>query len=174
MMKQYADYPNIAYLSTGSNMGDKLGNCRNGLSALDQTDGIRMESVSAFYLTEPMEYVDQPWFVNAAVRIRTALDPLHLLAALKTLEQRSGRMGSGIRFGPRTLDFDIIFYNDKVLETSLLIVPHPRMHEREFVLRPICDLAPDLLHPVLKKTACQLLAALPPGGQQCIRMEQTV
>ena len=174
MMKQYSDYTNIAYISTGSNMGDKLENCRNGLAALAQKDGIRIESVSAFYLTEPMEYADQPWFVNAAVRIRTALDPLNLLAALKTLEQRSGRVDSGIRFGPRTLDFDIIFYNDKILETSTLIVPHPRMHEREFVLRPICDLAPDLMHPVLKKTACQLLAALQPGGQQCIRMEQTV
>ncbi|MFZ2632824.1 MAG: 2-amino-4-hydroxy-6-hydroxymethyldihydropteridine diphosphokinase [Desulfosalsimonadaceae bacterium] len=173
-MKQYTDYTNIAYISTGSNLGDKLENCRNGLAALDQTDGIRIESVSAFYLTEPMEYTDQPWFVNAAVRIRTALDPFDLLAALKTLEQKSGRKESGIRFGPRTLDFDIIFYNDTVLDTSTLMIPHPRMHEREFVLRPICDLAPELMHPVLKKTACQLLGALQTGGQQCIRMEETV
>ncbi|MDO9264220.1 MAG: 2-amino-4-hydroxy-6-hydroxymethyldihydropteridine diphosphokinase [Desulfosalsimonadaceae bacterium] len=173
-MKQYTDYRNIAYISTGSNMGDKLENCRNGLAALGQTDGIRIESISAFYLTEPMEYADQPWFVNAAVRIRTTLEPLDLLAALKNLEQRSGRVDSGIRFGPRTLDFDIIFYNDMVLDTPMLIVPHPRMHEREFVLRPICDLAPDLMHPVLKKTACQLLGILQPGGQQCIRMEETI
>lgn len=174
MMKQHADYTNIAYLSTGSNMGDKLENCRSGLAALGQTDGIRIDSVSAFYLTEPMEYSDQPWFVNAAVRIRTSLSPLGLLAALKTLEQKSGRVDSGIRFGPRTLDFDIIFYNNIVLDAPMLIVPHPRLHEREFVLRPICDLVPDLMHPVLKKTTGQLLAALQSGGHQCIRMEETV
>ena len=155
-------------------MGDKLENCRCGLAALGQTDGVRIESVSSFYLTEPMEYADQPWFVNAAARIRTALDPFDLLAALKFIEQKSGRVDSGIRFGPRPLDFDIIFYNDMVLDTSMLIVPHPRLHQREFVLRPICDLVPDLMHPVLKKTAGQLLADLQSGGQQCIRMEQTV
>lgn len=173
-MEKYADYTNIVYISAGSNMGDKLDNCRSGLAALGQTGGIHIESVSAFYLTEPMEYSDQPWFVNVAVRIRTLLEPLDLLAALKSLEQRAGRVDSGIRFGPRTLDFDIIFYNDTVLDTSMLVVPHPRMHEREFVLRPICDLSPDLKHPVLKKTAGQLLAALKPGGQHCIKMEQTV
>ena len=173
-MEPYTDYTNIAYVSTGSNMGDKLKNCRSGLAALDQTDGIRIESVSAFYLTEPMEYTDQPWFVNAAARIRTALGPFDLLAALKSLEQQSGRVDSGIRFGPRTLDFDIIFYNDMVLDTPTLIVPHPRMHEREFVLRPVCDLTPDLMHPVLKKSAGQLLTALQPGGQQCIRMAETI
>lgn len=173
-MKHNADCINIAYISTGSNLGDKLENCRNGLAALGQTDGILIESISQFYKTEPLEYSDQPWFVNAVVRIRTALDPLDLLAALKALERRFGRVDSGIRFGPRTLDFDIIFYNDIVLDVSMLIVPHPRLHEREFVLRPICDLMPDLMHPILKKTAFQLLAALQPGGQQCIRMEQTV
>jgi len=174
MKKQYADYTNIAYLSTGSNLGDKLDNCRSGLAALEQTDGIHIDAVSAFYLTEPMEYSDQPWFINAAVRIQTALDPLVLLAALKTLEQKSGRKDSGIRFGPRTLDFDVIFYNDIVIDTPSLIVPHPRLHEREFVLRPICDLAPDMIHPVLKKTAGQLLAALKAGGNHCIRMADTV
>jgi len=169
-----ADYINIAYLSTGSNMGDKLENCRNGLGALGQTDGIHIESISQFYQTEPLEYSDQPWFINAAVCIRTSLDPLALLTVLKTLEQQSGRVDSGIRFGPRTLDFDIIFYNDIVLDTAMLIVPHPRLHQREFVLRPIWDLAPELMHPILKKTACQLLAALQADGQQCIPMEQTV
>jgi len=173
MMKNQANYINIAYLSTGSNLGDKLENCRSGLAALDQTEGIHIDAVSAFYMTEPMEYSDQPWFVNAAVRIRTTLNPLDLLTTLKALERKSGRKDSGIRFGPRTLDFDIIFYNDIVLETPSLIVPHPRLHEREFVLRPICDLAPELMHPVLKKTAAELLAALETDGHQCIKMAET-
>lgn len=168
------EYKNIAYVSTGSNLGDKLENCRNGLAALDRTDGIRIESVSHFYLTEPMEYSDQPWFVNAAACIRTALAPFDLLSALKTLEQQAGRVAGGIRFGPRPLDFDIIFFNDMVLDSSLLVVPHPRVHEREFVLRPICDLDPNLVHPVLKKTAGELLAALSPDGSQCIRMKETI
>jgi 2-amino-4-hydroxy-6-hydroxymethyldihydropteridine diphosphokinase len=173
MMKNESNHINIAYLSTGSNLGDKLENCRSGLAALSQTEGIHIDAVSAFYMTEPMEYSDQPWFVNAAVRIRTTLDPLDLLTTLKTLEQKSGRKDSGIRFGPRTLDFDIIFYNDIVLDTPSLIVPHPRLHEREFVLRPICDLAPELMHPVLKKTAGELLAALQSDGHQCIKMAET-
>jgi len=170
----YAQLINTAYLSTGSNMGEKQDNCRNALSALDQTDTVTVESISRFYLTEPMEYSDQPWFVNAAAKIRTSLTPVGLLALLKTFEIKFGREDSGIRFGPRPLDFDIIFFNDLVIDTEQLIVPHPRMHNREFVLRPINDLAPDLIHPVFYKSVRQLMDELSMQNQQCLLIDEAV
>jgi 2-amino-4-hydroxy-6-hydroxymethyldihydropteridine diphosphokinase len=173
-MNMYSQLINTAYISTGSNMGEKHENCRNALSALDQTDTVTVESISRYYSTEPMEYSDQPWFVNAAAKIRTSLAPVHLLALLKNCEVKFGRENSGIRFGPRPLDFDIIFYNDLVIETEQLIVPHPRMHNREFVLRPINDLAPGLIHPVFNKTIRQLLDELSTQNQQCLLMEKAV
>jgi 2-amino-4-hydroxy-6-hydroxymethyldihydropteridine diphosphokinase len=163
-----------AYITPGSNMGEKQDNCRNALFALNQTDTVTVESISRFYLTEPMEYSDQPWFVNAAAKIRTSLAPVDLLAMLKTFEIKFGREDSGIRFGSRPLDFDIIFFNDRVIETEHLIVPHPRMHNREFVLRPINDLAPDLIHPVFNKSIRHLLDELSTQNQQCLLMEEGV
>ncbi len=165
------DQVNIAYISIGSNMGGKLENCLKGLAALGEIDRIAIEDWSEFYMTEPMEYTDQPWFVNSAARIRTTLGPFDLLKILKSLEAELGRIGSSRRFGPRVLDFDIIFYNDIVIETPGLVIPHPRMHHREFVLRPICDLAPDMVHPVLKKSSLQLLDEVAAEKQKCIRME---
>jgi 2-amino-4-hydroxy-6-hydroxymethyldihydropteridine diphosphokinase len=173
VMTTKTDQNNIAYISIGSNLGDKLDNCRNGFAALGETDGIIVEDLSKYYQTEPMGYTDQPWFVNAAARILTSLAPLDLLKALKSLESEFGRINN-VRFGPRTLDFDIIFYNDMVIEIPDLIIPHPRMYEREFVLRPICDLAPDLIHPVLKKSSRQLLADLAAENQKCIQMEPMI
>ena len=170
----YAQLIHTAYISTGSNMGEKQDNCRNALFALDQTDTVTVESISRFYLTEPMEYSDQPWFVNAAAKIRTSLAPVDLLAMLKTFEIKFGREDSGIRFGPRPLDFDIIFFNDRIIDTEQLIVPHPRMHNREFVLRPINDLAPDLIHPAFNKSVRQLLGELSVQNQQCFLMDEAV
>jgi 2-amino-4-hydroxy-6-hydroxymethyldihydropteridine diphosphokinase len=173
-MTIHAQLIHTAYISTGSNMGEKQDNCRNALFALDQTDTVTVESISRFYLTEPMEYLDQPWFVNAAAKIRTSLAPVDLLAMLKTFEIKFGREDSGIRFGPRPLDFDIIFFNDRIIDTEQLIVPHPRMHNREFVLRPINDLAPDLIHPVFNKSIRHLLDELSTQNQQCLLMEEGV
>jgi len=163
---------NTAYISTGSNMGDRLENCRKALAALNRTDTVEIESISPFYLTEPMEYSDQPWFVNAAAKIKTSLPPADLLAELKLFEVEYGRVNSGVRFGPRPLDFDIIFYNDMIIETDQLIVPHPRMHNREFVLRPISDLTPELIHPVFNKSIRELLDELSTQNQQCLPMEE--
>lgn len=159
------------YISLGSNLGDRLENCRQGMAALDDSGAGRVESISRYYFTEPMEYKDQPWFVNAAAKIRTRLDAPAFLAVLKSLEAASGRKDTGVRFGPRSLDFDIIFFDDRVIDSPGLIVPHPRMQHREFVLRPLCDLAPDLVHPVLKKTIRELFDDLETGGQGCILME---
>jgi 2-amino-4-hydroxy-6-hydroxymethyldihydropteridine diphosphokinase len=173
-MNKHLQIYNTAYISTGSNMGEKHDNCLKALAALGRTDTVTVESISRFYLTEPMEYEDQPWFVNAAAKVRTSLGPADLLALLKSFEIKYGRKENGIRFGPRPLDFDIIFFNDLIIETEKLIVPHPRMHNREFVLRPINDLAPELIHPVFNKSISQLLDELSSQNQQCLLMEEAV
>ena len=170
-MKQKIFHNNTAYIAVGSNMGDKLETCRNALADLDRTDVVAVEAVSRFYFTEPMEYSDQPWFVNGAARIRTSADPAELLSVLKSFEAAYGRTDGGVRFGPRPLDFDIIFYNELIMDTPQLIVPHPRMHLREFVLRPINDIAPELMHPVFCKSIRRMLADLRTENQQCIPVE---
>ena len=126
-----------------------------------------VHKTSRFYETEPVDYQDQDWFVNVAVQIETALTPGDLLVALKNIEKKMGRKNTSVRFGPRTLDLDIILYDDLVLQTAALTIPHPRMHERRFVLIPVCDIAPDAVHPINGKTVRQMLAALRDAdGQQ--------
>lgn len=158
----------IAYLSVGSNLGDKLENCRKGIAAVTRSVNIRLIDHSPIYRTEPVDYQDQDWFVNYAVKIETHLDPLSLLKFLKTIEQGAGRVPHTIRFGPRVLDLDIILYDDVVQNDSGLTIPHPRMHKRRFVLKPICDIDPDIQHPVLQQTMRGLLENLAEEGQGII------
>ena len=159
-------HQHTAYIAFGSNLGDKLANCREAMAALGATDGIRLLARSAFYRTEPVDYLDQAWFVNAVARIETHLQPLDLLAALQTIETAAGRTRKGaVRFGPRTLDLDIVFYDDLVLDTPELVLPHPRMHKRRFVLKPMCDINPQVLHPVLQRNVQDLLDSLAESGQ---------
>lgn len=171
MKDMEAALPHTVYLAVGSNLGDRMENCRRGVAALNALDGVRVDAVSRYYFTAPVDYTDQPWFVNAAVRIRTQLTPAALLATLKSLEAAFGRTDAGVRFGPRPLDFDIIFFDDRIIDAAELIVPHPRMHLREFVLRPLCDLAPGFFHPVLKKTIRDFLDMLDASGENCIPVE---
>ena len=149
-----------AIVSVGSNMGDKLGNCRRAIAALGEIDSTRVLAVSRFYKTAPVDYLDQDWFVNAAVKIDTPLAPLELLEALHKIQRRAGRTHDLIRFGPRVIDLDIIFYDAAVIQTPELVVPHPRMHKRRFVLQPICDIDPAIVHPVIKKSVRTLLGRL--------------
>jgi 2-amino-4-hydroxy-6-hydroxymethyldihydropteridine diphosphokinase len=149
-----------AYIAVGSNLGDKLKNCIRGIDALDQVGEIAVTDRAGFYKTAPVDYTEQDWFVNTVVRIDTDLSPTDLLSRLKQIEQDAGRDKGGIRFGPRVLDLDIIFYDDLVLRTEALDIPHPRMHKRRFVLRPICDIDPWVLHPALKQPAKALLEAI--------------
>ena len=155
----------IAYLSVGSNLGRKLENCRTGVASLTQHPDIRLIDQSPIYRTEPVDYQDQDWFVNYALKIETELDPLSLLKLLKSIERETGRVPHAIRFGPRVLDLDIILYDDIVLNDSRLTIPHPRMHKRRFVLKPICDIDPDINHPVLQQTMISLLENLNEAGQ---------
>ena len=129
-----------------------------------------LAAASPFYRTSPVDYLDQDWFVNGVVKIHTRLSPLELLETLKCLETDAGRKKNRLRFGPRTLDMDILFFDDQVIRTDTLIIPHPRMHRRRFVLKPICDIDPVMVHPVLKKDMRSLLDDLGDDAQKVVEI----
>ena len=147
----------IVYLSIGSNIGDKKKNLNDAITRLRSHDKIDVVCVSPFYKSEPQNYTDQDWFINAALKIKTLLDPQELLAALKAVEKDLDKDGKPFRFGPRIIDLDIIYYEDLILKTKHLEIPHPRMHERCFVLIPICDIGAHTIHPVLNLRSDELL-----------------
>jgi 2-amino-4-hydroxy-6-hydroxymethyldihydropteridine diphosphokinase len=145
-----------AYLSLGSNLGDREANLR---AAVERLAPVRQSSI---YETEPVDYLPQGWFLNMVVEIETELFPRQLLARTQRIERELKRV-RGVPKGPRTLDIDILFYADAVVKTPELEIPHPRIAERRFVLVPLADLAPDLRHPVTMLTIRQMLAAAPPA-----------
>jgi 2-amino-4-hydroxy-6-hydroxymethyldihydropteridine diphosphokinase len=143
----------VVYLALGSNLGDRAGNLRRALQTLSEQ--LTIDAVSPCYETEPAYVLDQPRFYNLACRAATDLAPLDLLHDLKRLETALGRE-PGLRFGPRVIDLDLLFYNDLILDSAELTLPHPRLHERAFVLVPLADIAPGLVHPVLGLTIAAL------------------
>jgi 2-amino-4-hydroxy-6-hydroxymethyldihydropteridine diphosphokinase len=149
------------YLALGTNLGDRPANLRAAVDSLPPA--VNFLAGSPVYETPPWGLTDQPAFLNMAVRGETALPPLELLRRLKQLEVSLGRQ-PGVRWGPRLIDIDILFYDDLVIDQPGLIVPHPRLHERAFVLVPLADLAPDLVHPVLGKSVRELLAGVNAEG----------
>ena len=155
-----------AYICVGSNLGAKLENCRQGIGNLTRPGIARLIEQSRIYKTEPVDYQDQDWFVNYVVKIETALDPLSLLDRIESIEHDAGRMRDEIRFGPRVLDLDIILYDDIVMNHERLVIPHPRMHRRRFVLKPICDIDPYIDHPVMHRNMQSLLQDLSEDGQR--------
>ncbi len=155
-----------AVVSIGSNLGDKLAHLRRGLSLLESSGAARIIARSRFFRTRPVDFHDQDWFVNAAVLLQTQLAPRPLLAALKAVERQVGRTQQTVRFGPRVLDMDIVFYDALTLESPDLTIPHPRMHKRRFVLMPICDIDPEIVHPVLHKSMALLLSEIQDPAQE--------
>jgi len=155
-----------AYICVGSNLGSKLENCRQGIAELSRGEASRLVDQSPVYQTEPVDYKDQDWFVNYVVKIETVLQPLVLLDRLKSIEDAAGRTRDSVRFGPRVLDLDIVFYDDMVMDHPRLVIPHPRMHERRFVLKPVCDIDPHINHPVFHRTVQSLLEDLDEAGQR--------
>lgn len=145
--------PHVIYLSLGSNLGDRLSNLQNAIVNLSPK--VQLVTQSSIYETEPWGYSDQPAFLNQVIKAETALDPIELLTFLKDVEVLMGRQET-FRFGPRLIDIDILFYDDLILETTNLTIPHPRIGERAFVLVPLAEIAPDLRHPVSSKSIQQL------------------
>jgi 2-amino-4-hydroxy-6-hydroxymethyldihydropteridine diphosphokinase len=165
---QLKDYkPVNVYLSLGSNMGDRQHNLNEAIELLSQR--ARMFEVSSTYETEPVGNPDQPRFLNLVARIQTRLAPLELLTLTKGVEAKLGRTKDKPN-APRPIDIDILFYGDQVIKNRQLTVPHPRLMERAFVLVPLAEIAPKLIHPVSGKTAEKLLAELKKGVQGVLKL----
>jgi len=150
----------VAYLSLGSNLGNREQNLRGAIRQAITLG--RLVAVSSFYQTEPVEFTDQPWFLNCVIALKTATQPAQLMAELLRIEHEMGRQRV-LKKGPRSIDIDILLFGDDVVNTPELTIPHPEMARRRFVLQPLAEIAPELLHPVLQKTVTLLLAELAPG-----------
>jgi len=168
--------PNLAYLSLGSNLslssnlvssnllksnlGGREAQLREAQTRLSVAGSIA--AASSLYETEPVEYIEQPWFLNYAVLLETTLSPQELMSAILNIEEQMGRRRL-VKKGPRSIDIDILLFGDVVLKSDALTIPHPEMHRRRFVLEPLAEIAPEVVHPVLHKSIRELLAALPEG-----------
>jgi 2-amino-4-hydroxy-6-hydroxymethyldihydropteridine diphosphokinase len=144
------------FLSLGSNLGDRAKNLNDAIAAFGHAR-LRVARVSSVYETEPVDYLDQPWFLNCAVEAETELGASDLLRALRGIEAQMGSKKL-IAKGPRLIDIDILFYGNEVIDTPELQVPHPRLHLRHFVLEPLAEIAPQLPHPILKMSPAEMLA----------------
>jgi 2-amino-4-hydroxy-6-hydroxymethyldihydropteridine diphosphokinase len=145
------------YLGLGSNLGDREQNVARAIDLLSQR--VKIEETSSLYVTEPVDHGDQPLFLNVVCRIETSLFPEDLLGLAKRIEAAMGRKPSFVN-GPRPIDIDILFYGDRVVNIPRLVIPHPRVQERAFVLVPLAEIAPTLVHPVSGQTVAQMVGRL--------------
>jgi 2-amino-4-hydroxy-6-hydroxymethyldihydropteridine diphosphokinase len=157
----------IAYLGLGSNLGDRQANLADAVKLLPN-ERLKVKRTSSIWETEPRDILDQPWFLNQVVEIETDLFPRQLFQHLQRIEREMGRI-KRMPKGPRLIDLDILLYGSAVVKTRDLEIPHPRMTERRFVLAPLAELAPDLRHPMLRKTMRELLAVV--AGQSAKKAE---
>lgn len=159
-----------AYIGLGSNVGKRLSNCRRAIELMGLMPKCSIRNVSSFYRTEPQGLRDQDWFVNAVCSADVSCSPRELLSGLLEIEQKMGRVRKE-RWGPRPIDLDILVFGDLVLEEDGLVIPHPLLHLRRFVMVPLAEIAADLLHPSLKKKMAELRDLLPEEGQAVLKME---
>jgi len=150
----------LGYVSLGSNVGDREAQLREALSRLSVAG--RVAAVSSFYETEPVEFTEQPWFLNCAVALETGQTPQELMASILLVEEAMGRRRTQKK-GPRTIDIDILLFGDMIVDSAEVTIPHPAMQDRRFVLEPLAEIAPEVCHPVLRKTIAALRDALPAG-----------
>jgi 2-amino-4-hydroxy-6-hydroxymethyldihydropteridine diphosphokinase len=151
------------YLSLGSNRGDRMSNLLRAMDELGEA-GVKVQRVSSYYKTEPVDFGPQAWFLNCAMEATTELMPMQLLKAVKSVERALGRR-PGVNKGPRPIDIDILLYENVVVRTAALTIPHERMNERRFVLIPLRELAPAVRHPVSRRTVTELLQTSPDLSQ---------
>jgi len=161
--------PKVAFLSLGSNLGDRADYIRKALERLNLS-GVTVRRVSSLYETEPVHYRAQPWFINCVAEVETKLSPRQLFKACKAVERALGRRPA-IPQGPREIDIDILFYENVVVDSVALRIPHARLEERRFVLVPLCELRPEVCHPVSRRTAAEMLAETR-DTSQVIRLRQ--
>jgi len=152
----------VVYLGLGSNMGTKEDNIRKALSLIEKLAVVKR--TSPLYTTEPVGTIKQDWFLNCVVHIETDMEPHKLLDALKSLERTLGRVNP-VKNAPRTIDIDILFYGNQIIHTRHLIIPHPLLQDRLFVLQPMMDLAPSFVHPLLNKSIQELYTNHPKTQQ---------
>jgi 2-amino-4-hydroxy-6-hydroxymethyldihydropteridine diphosphokinase len=157
MRSFYKQGMEIVYIALGSNLGNRAENLENAVAALKGVGAVCAQS--QVYETAPLYMIDQPAYLNAVVKLETSLTAEQVLTALQEIENTAGRE-RGVRYGARILDLDILYYGEAVIETATLQVPHPLLAERAFVLYPLCDVAPDFIHPVTGKTSAQMKAAV--------------
>lgn len=147
----------IAYLSIGSNLGDRVSNIQQAVSLLKADNNIEILDSSSFYETEPWGGVSKKWYVNAAIKIETIFSPIELLRILQNVEAVLGRCrDEEVHWGDRILDIDILFYDDLIFQNELLTLPHKHLHKRAYVLVPLLEIEPDFIHPVINKTIIEL------------------
>ncbi len=155
--------PSRALIGLGSNLGDRRATLEGAIAALGATPGVRVRRVSSFHQTDPVGGPPgQPAYLNAAAVLETTLDPFELLHVLRTIEARFGRVRT-VRWGERTLDLDLLLFDDRIIRTPALIVPHPRLAERRFVLEPLAEIAPRAVDPRTGRTMSELLGELDRG-----------
>ncbi|WP_221389791.1 2-amino-4-hydroxy-6-hydroxymethyldihydropteridine diphosphokinase [Dyadobacter sp. NIV53] len=147
---------NIVFLLLGSNLGERLQVLRSAVELIEEQIG-QIKSASSVYETAPWGVLDQPAFLNQVIELQTVLDPEEVLRIILAIEQELGRVRYE-RWGARVIDIDILYFQDLILDSARLTIPHPRLHERRFTLAPLAEIAPDFIHPVFHKSSAQLLA----------------
>lgn len=153
----------ISYIGVGSNLGDKIGYIQQSYKLLNYTSGISVLNASSLYETEPVGFDSQDWFINAVLKLETSLTPQELLKECLRIEKQLGRVRfvDETQILARTIDLDILLFDNEIISTSSLLIPHPRLTERAFALVPLLELSPDLVHPVIGKTILEIHNDLP-------------